>query len=52
MYDGYKQIEEHVITERYVGMREKEIVTDPEMWMWSHSNWTCTPPAEVLEQKI
>lgn len=52
IYDGYEPIEEHAITERYVRMLEKDIVTDPEMWMWSHRRWKFTPPAEVLAQKI
>ena len=52
IYDGNEPIEEHVITERYVRMLEKDIIDVPEMWMWSHRRWKFTPPAELLAQKI
>lgn len=52
IYDGYEQVEEHAITERYVRMLEKDIISDPEMWIWSHRRWKFTPPAELLAQKI
>ena len=52
IYDGYEQVEEHAITERYVRMLEKDIIADPEMWTWSHRRWKFTPPAELLAQKI
>lgn len=45
IYDGNEPVDEHVITERYVRLLEKDIIEAPEMWMWSHRRWKYTPPA-------
>lgn len=39
VYDGETALEPHVITERYVGMLEKDIKQCPELWIWSHRRW-------------
>lgn len=47
IYDGAEQVADHVITERYIRLLEKDIMAAPEMWMWSHRRWKYTPPAEL-----
>lgn len=47
IYDGKEKVEDHVITERYVRLLEKDIIATPEVWMWSHRRWKYTPPAEL-----
>lgn len=49
IYDGKENVEDHVITERYIRLLEKDIVATPEVWMWSHRRWKYTPPAELTE---
>jgi len=43
IYDGKEEIAEHVITERYVRLLERDINDRPEMWMWSHHRWKHRP---------
>lgn len=52
IHDGKEPIDEHVITERYTKLLEKDIQEAPEMWMWSHRRWKHTPPEELQTQKI
>ena len=33
------------ITERYVKMLEKDIIAEPEIWLWSHRRWKHKQPA-------
>ncbi len=46
IYDGQEQVEEGVITERYVHELEKMIREAPELWMWSHRRWKHKIPEE------
>lgn len=43
IYDGKEIVEENVITKRYVELLEKEILRQPELWMWSHKRWKHAP---------
>lgn len=52
IYDGKEQVEVNEITERYVRILEQEIISEPEMWMWTHRRWKHTPPEELRKQKI
>jgi KDO2-lipid IV(A) lauroyltransferase len=33
------QEEEHFITEKHVRLMEKQILKQPEFWLWSHKRW-------------
>lgn len=46
IYDGVEKVEQHEITERYVRRLEKDIIEQPEMWMWSHNRWKHRPDRE------
>lgn len=50
IYDGEEHVAEHVITERYIRLLEQDIISHPEMWMWTHRRWKRQPQPEVLEQ--
>lgn len=39
LYDGQEQIEEGVITQRYITALERIICENPQMWLWSHRRW-------------
>lgn len=39
LYDGEEQVAPNEITGRYVKCLEREIVGNPDLWMWSHRRW-------------
>ncbi len=39
LHDGKEEVEPYEITRRYVRRLEKEIIINPEMWLWSHRRW-------------
>lgn len=39
VYDGESEVEDNVITGRYVELLEQMIRRSPELWCWSHRRW-------------
>lgn len=50
VYDGKEQVADNEITKRYIHLLEQDIISHPEMWMWTHRRWKRRPQPEVLEQ--
>lgn len=52
LYDGQEDVDERVITDRYVARLEQMIRRRPELWLWSHNRWKQRPSAEELEELL
>ena len=50
VYDGKEQVAEYEITKRYINLLEQDIISHPEMWMWTHRRWKRKPTPEIIEQ--
>lgn len=50
VYDGQEQVAEYEITKRYINLLEQDIISHPEMWMWTHRRWKRKPAPEIIEQ--
>ena len=50
VYDGKEQVAEYEITKRYIKLLEQDIISHPEMWMWTHRRWKRKPAPEIIEQ--
>jgi len=50
VYDGKEQVAEYEITKRYINLLEQDIISHPEMWMWTHRRWKRKPAPEIIEQ--
>lgn len=50
VYDGQEQVAEYEITKRYIKLLEQDIISQPEMWMWTHRRWKRKPAPEIIEQ--
>jgi len=49
--DNPKSMNWGKITEAHVGLLEKEIVSYPQYWLWSHKRWKREVPADLNELK-
>ncbi|MBR6760277.1 MAG: lysophospholipid acyltransferase family protein [Alistipes sp.] len=50
VYDGKEQVAEYEITKRYINLLEQDIISHPEMWMWTHRRWKRKPAPKIIEQ--
>ncbi len=50
IYDGKEPVAEYEITKRYIRILEQDIISHPEMWMWTHRRWKRKPAPEIIEQ--
>jgi Kdo2-lipid IVA lauroyltransferase/acyltransferase len=50
LFANSKETKEGEISETFTKRLEKEIITDPSIWLWSHKRWKHKPPENISSQ--
>jgi KDO2-lipid IV(A) lauroyltransferase len=48
LFDNPRETKRGEITERYTRRLEKNIIEDPEIWLWTHNRWKHKKPGKIL----
>jgi KDO2-lipid IV(A) lauroyltransferase len=47
LFDNPRETKRGEITERYTRRLEKDIIEDPEIWLWTHNRWKHKKPEKI-----